>query len=569
MIRKVTLLLSAILLVALSGSLIAQSSTPIVAADFIDSTVYNGMYRGVQTQFFMEPNTGNMVVAWYEYFSADAVNPRQTTAATSTDHGATWTVHKQINNGVGAGMNARYASVWGTATTPILAYSDRNPEGTNQNSRPVFATDILGWGGGFFNNTYVDNMDKADTVLYGRYLSVATAPDNDQLAVVGSYHNADPGEALFFYFSNDGGNTWSTPRVPISAISADSGKGNWVSDLSSSGMGVGVGTNNAVMVDGLAQFDDDNDDLWQIVYATSTDGGNSFSSVALIPGTESLSFENSDVYFNFTSPRQDNAGNWHIFAVGTDTLEDSGDFPQKYRVWDFAYDGSTWAIHKFLLPALLDNGLVAWGDYPQDYENQFCNTPTMGPDGTIYYTYSDVVDTTGAGGDVAKFNFNMRVVYSEDNGATWLGPVSILDDWDSDDIQGAAPYADDKLHVVYRDTSDNLYHLGVPTQTIKDLATDIEDRVQVEMPESYNLHQNYPNPFNPLTTIRFDLRSAAHVKLTVYNALGQEVAQLVNEKMTAGYKGIVWNATDMPSGTYFYKLEAGNYSQTKRMILVK
>lgn len=572
MLKKATVFSLFLILFSFAVNLFAQDGvTPLVQSNFIDSTVYNGIYRGVQTQMFMEPTTGNLVVAWYEYFSADAVNPRQIAAATSTDHGVNWKVTYQINTGVGAGMNGRYPTVWGTSTTPIVAYSDRNPEGTNQDSRPVFATDILGWGGGFFNNTFVDNMDKPDTLLYGRYISCATAKDNENLVALGAYHtkSAAPGEAVFYYFSTDGGNTWSSPRVPISAVPADSNTTKWVSDLSSSGLGVGLGTNNSAMVTALAQFDDDDDDLWQIVYCTSEDAGNTWSSVSLIPGTENLSFENSDIYFNFTSPKMDNAGNWHVFAVGTDTTEDNGSFPQKYRVWDFAYNGTDWAVHKFLLPTLIDNGLVAWGDYPQDYEQRFCNTPTFGPDGTIYYTYSDVVDTTGAAGDPGKFNFNMRVVYSEDNGNTWKGPVSILDNWTSPTVQGAAPYADDNLHVVFRDTSASLFHMAVPTKKIKELATAIENGVETEMPTRFELHQNYPNPFNPTTSIRFDLKSNSHVKLTVYNTVGQLVATLLDKNMTAGFKGIVWDASNMPSGTYFYKLETKDYSQTKRMVLIK
>ena len=569
MLKKATVLTLFVLLILLLANLFAQEGpTPLGETTLVDSSVYNGIYRGVQTQFFLEPTTGNMVVAWYRYFSADAVNPRQITAATSTDKGTTWKVHEQINNGVGAGMNARYPSVWGTSATPIVVYSDRNPEGSNQNSRPVFATDILGWGGDFFNNTFVDNMDKADTVLYGRYLTAASASDNENLIAVGSYHNAAPGEALYYYYSTDGGNTWNGPTVPATADTLEKSTANYVYDISSSGLGVALGNNNTAFVSGLAKFTSDHT-LWQVIYVTSDDGGATWDPVSLIPGTEDLNFVNNDTYFNFTSPLMDKDGNWHIFALGTDTTEDGGSFPQKYRAWDFVYNGSDWAINKFVFPALIDNGLVAWGDYPPDEERRFCSTPSLGPDGTIYYVFTDVMDTTGAGGNVANFNFHMRVVYSEDNGATWKGPVSILEDWDSPSVQGAARFADDNLHIVFRDTLDNLYHMAVPTQTIKDLATAIDDGVVSELPQKFSLHQNFPNPFNPTTTIRFDLAAISHVKLTVYNALGQKVAQLVNKNMTAGFKGVVWDASNMPSGIYFYRLETDNYTETKRMVLLK
>jgi hypothetical protein len=75
-------------------------------------------------------------------------------------------------------------------------------------------------------------------------------------------------------------------------------------------------------------------------------------------------------------------------------------------------------------------------------------------------------------------------------------------------------------------------------------------------PTSFALEQNYPNPFNPETAIRYDLPGAASVRLSVYNPLGQEVATLVNEQEPAGSYQVRFNASTMPSGMYFYRLEA-------------
>ena len=89
------------------------------------------------------------------------------------------------------------------------------------------------------------------------------------------------------------------------------------------------------------------------------------------------------------------------------------------------------------------------------------------------------------------------------------------------------------------------------------------------VPTEYNLRQNYPNPFNPSTTIEFDLPSREYVTLKVYNALGQEVASLVDENRSEGRYSVVWNANDMPSGFYIYRLRAGSFTQTKKLELVK
>ncbi len=88
-------------------------------------------------------------------------------------------------------------------------------------------------------------------------------------------------------------------------------------------------------------------------------------------------------------------------------------------------------------------------------------------------------------------------------------------------------------------------------------------------PNNYILSQNYPNPFNPTTTIGFTLPTAETVQLSIFNALGEEVAALVNERKEAGEHIIIFNAANLPSGIYLYRLQAGNFSQTKKMLLVK
>jgi hypothetical protein len=89
------------------------------------------------------------------------------------------------------------------------------------------------------------------------------------------------------------------------------------------------------------------------------------------------------------------------------------------------------------------------------------------------------------------------------------------------------------------------------------------------LPAMFSLHQNYPNPFNPSTTLRYALPQTAFVTLTVYNTLGQQVAQLVNEQQQAGYHDAVFNANELASGVYFYKLQAGDFVQTKKLLLLK
>lgn len=85
----------------------------------------------------------------------------------------------------------------------------------------------------------------------------------------------------------------------------------------------------------------------------------------------------------------------------------------------------------------------------------------------------------------------------------------------------------------------------------------------------YSLSQNYPNPFNPSTTIEYSIEEAGIVELNVYDILGNQVVSLVNEQRSAGKHYVIFNAENIPSGIYFYKIISGNFSETKKLILIK
>jgi len=89
------------------------------------------------------------------------------------------------------------------------------------------------------------------------------------------------------------------------------------------------------------------------------------------------------------------------------------------------------------------------------------------------------------------------------------------------------------------------------------------------IPTTYNLYQNYPNPFNPSTTIRFDIPKATYTKLIIYDVLGREVMKLIDEKVEAGSYDISWDGSNFASGTYIYKLVTNDFTDIKKMILVK
>jgi hypothetical protein len=89
----------------------------------------------------------------------------------------------------------------------------------------------------------------------------------------------------------------------------------------------------------------------------------------------------------------------------------------------------------------------------------------------------------------------------------------------------------------------------------------------VHIPSQFELYQNYPNPFNPTTNIEYHISHFGFVSLTVYDVLGRRIATLVNEFQKPGDYKVQFNKTSLPSGVYFYRLESGSFSETKKMFL--
>ena len=94
------------------------------------------------------------------------------------------------------------------------------------------------------------------------------------------------------------------------------------------------------------------------------------------------------------------------------------------------------------------------------------------------------------------------------------------------------------------------------------------------MPEEFVLYPPYPNPFNPMTILSYDLPEDAFVSITIYDMLGRQVKTLINDQQTAGYRSTQWNAANnagspVSAGIYLYMIQAGDFSQTKKMVLLK
>jgi len=257
-------------------------------------------------------------------------------------------------------------------------------------------------------------------------------------------------------------------------------------------------------------------------------------------------------------------------------------------------DGDTLCIDSaFFLPA----GQFVWnsgsGDFTPDWGGPYCfhvySVSQPPPDSLLIDSLSltfEVVEGTdkdssaihiaSTGG--AKDELNFEIAANEDwltfrDSALTDPPVATLDGETPMSVYVIADYTD----------LDTGQHAATITVTSGADSVDISVEmsigtgvaaVETDLPTSYALSQNYPNPFNPNTEIKFDIPFRSHVTLTVYNVLGQRVTTLVDKEMPRGSYVADWNSTsdngiEVTSGVYFYKLEADDFIQTKKMLLLK
>ena len=155
------------------------------------------------------------------------------------------------------------------------------------------------------------------------------------------------------------------------------------------------------------------------------------------------------------------------------------------------------------------------------------------------------------------------VFLSPDSGTTWNG---INTGFDMSKIYVSALAVSGNYLLAGTTTPVN--HIGLWRRSLSDVITKVQQPAD-ELPVNFMLSQNYPNPFNPATTFSFSIPSRSFVLLKIYDLLGREVATIVSEEMSAGSYSRQWDAAKMSSGVYFYRLQAGSYTQTKKLVLLR
>ncbi|MCZ6701513.1 MAG: YCF48-related protein [Ignavibacteria bacterium] len=236
--------------------------------------------------------------------------------------------------------------------------------------------------------------------------------------------------------------------------------------------------------------------------------------------------------------------------------------------------GNTW--NEMDLYGGLNNSLQSGG--PDIYTSFFLNPDTgyvFGEFGTIFYT-SDGGNLwqPGVVPDFVRINTayfispdsgmvagdNGKVRFTINGGATWVEDTSVTN-LTSNNINQIS-IIDNSIAVIIGDSGTVIF-----AARDSSVLTSVEniDEIVTE----YHLYQNYPNPFNPSTKIRFRIVERGYVNLIVFDLLGNEITTLVNEEKQTGEYEVEFNASNLPSGIYFYRLKSGGFSTTKKLVLIK
>lgn len=317
---------------------------------------------------------------------------------------------------------------------------------------------------------------------------------------------------MFYKRSIDGGNTWSSDTM----LTAHS---------------TGLASLNSLAIYGsnlhIAWSDTRHNDDYEIFYKRSTNGGISWgedtrlTNELRISESPSVTCNSSGVHIAWIDLRDSNINAEVYYKRSTDNGNSWG---ADTRLTVYAYAGN---------PSILLSGSIVhviWGVLPSGSE--------------IHYKRSS------------------------NSGNTWETSTQL-----STSFSGAY-YANlavtgSKTHVIWHDvrngsTNSEIYYDYNPTGNTIGIST-----ISTEVPAAFSLSQNYPNPFNPVTNIKFSLPAAGFVKLTIFDMLGREVETLVSKNLNAGIYNADWDAANRSGGVYFYKLQAGEFTETRKMILVK
>ncbi|MCL4400060.1 T9SS type A sorting domain-containing protein [Patescibacteria group bacterium] len=242
-----------------------------------------------------------------------------------------------------------------------------------------------------------------------------------------------------------------------------------------------------------------------------------------------------------------------IGTIGDGTLDSNGNMAANgYNIWGFACDTSSGIVYAATDGEGIfrsDNDGESWMQVKGKTPMPMYASAVLSINGRVFAAFHHDIGTgiMGEGG----------FYFSDDSGNTWqeinlneVGPYPVS-------VNCLYPYGKDRILV---GTDGGVYIVQSTITAVSPTPSIVS---------TFHLSQNYPNPFNPTTTIQFSVQKRSLVVLKVYNILGQEVKTLVQGEISPGSHEIMFDGSSLPSGTYIYRLSAGNYTETKKMMLLK
>ena len=326
----------------------------------------------------------------------------------------------------------------------------------------------------------------------------------------------------------------------------------------------------------------------------STDSGNNFESLVInIPSNESklkiqfVSFNTGFFLTDYNIYKTTNAGlNWSSQGSSIE-----------YRDICFINENTGWICDKYTIPnpppygtsyseiRVSYNGGINWNTQVSIQEMSFSiNRIFFINNNTGFYNgffTSSIARTVnggnywGAGSNGAGLYKNYYKSSFPNNNTGWLIGDQVINTTNSglNWVQMSIPYGSNYKDVFFIDTlvgwmvSNNGLIIKTSTGGLSGIKI-----ISSQTPNQFSLSQNYPNPFNPSTKIKFQIpigTSVAQIFLSVYDILGREITTLVDQQLQPGTYEVEWDASQYPSGVYFYKLTSGEFAETKRMVLLK
>lgn len=533
----------------------------------------------------------------------------------SSDHGATWSAEfKSINTGTEntqGKLRARHPSI-------IISNATKSTDRNNARVACVWPQLITSWG----EAPFVSGVVNTSTFAKGKWAKAPSGADwfipahpfrdfttGNLYAVSNTFDNSVSGGAVvyesYMMKSTNGGQTWTAlPNPPLPDL-LEKTPIILAGDCSVDGKTIHVGFLGATLLSGGSYnvFSQDH----RLGLATSTDGGISWSfpEIFSIDQTQNVNVPirpNPTVYATVDLVTDANGSPHFLSAISGD---DYYPLDSTYVV-EIVNENNNWKMYqvtkinqpwipRFANPQNATSGPqpryhimseVNWGksvDGNKLYAKWIdCDSTikfvTRDQNGNALYALDSIHNIWASGKDIRSKTFN----------GGWINPIKITNTQNVDEKQTKMNVYigdDGKLDIIYtiwatgdfRDDDDlgqaNVYMVtkvdGAPAQGVAlQIPVGVNDKVE-KIPTSYTLEQNFPNPFNPTTSISFSLPVSGKVKLRVFDLLGKEITSLVDGNFEAGTHKVTFDASNIPSGMYLYRLESGSYIATKKMTVLR